>query len=134
MFCKVYYTKQFQTVPTSKVESEFWRLVNSTDDEVVVKYGADVHSMDQGSGFPMKTEDDKEITVCIDTAWILHYSIIFVLLFVIQLLDTALYYIIIFFLSLLSNGVTQMLITTHGYCTSLIHCTSLIYSCTISAL
>ena len=82
-------------MPTSKVESEFWRLVNSTDDEVVVKYGADVHSMDQGSGFPMKTEDDKEITVCIDTAWILHYTIIFVLLFVIPLLDTALYYIII---------------------------------------
>ena len=46
-------------VPTSKVEREFWRLVNSTDDEMVVKYGADVHSMDQGSGFPMKSDDDQ---------------------------------------------------------------------------
>ena len=97
-------------MPTSKVESEFWRLVNSTDDEVVVKYGADVHSMDQGSGFPMKTEDDKEITVCIDTAWILHYSIILWIL----------HYII-------------LLLLLFSY-TSLIHCTSLIYSCAISAL
>ena len=43
-----------QKVPCATVEKEFWRLVNSIEDEVVVKYGADVHVMEVGSGFPTK--------------------------------------------------------------------------------
>lgn len=39
-------------VPTELVESEFWRIVSSIDEDVVVEYGADLHSMDHGSGFP----------------------------------------------------------------------------------
>lgn len=37
-------------VPTSTVEKEFWRVVSSLDEDVTVEYGADLHSMDHGSG------------------------------------------------------------------------------------
>ena len=39
-------------VPIRMVEKEFWRIVSSIDEDVVVEYGADLHSMDHGSGFP----------------------------------------------------------------------------------
>lgn len=42
-------------VPTSLVEKEFWRIVSSIDEDVTVEYGADLHTMDHGSGFPTKT-------------------------------------------------------------------------------
>ncbi|XP_069362582.1 lysine-specific demethylase 5 isoform X2 [Maniola hyperantus] len=42
-------------VPTSTVEREFWRVVSSMDEDVTVEYGADLHSMDHGSGFPTKS-------------------------------------------------------------------------------
>lgn len=45
----------FQMVPTSTVEKEFWRIVSSIDEDVTVEYGADLHTMDHGSGFPTKT-------------------------------------------------------------------------------
>lgn len=41
-------------VPCEMVEKEFWRLVNSLEEDVAVQYGADIHAMDQGSGFPTK--------------------------------------------------------------------------------
>ena len=47
-----------QMVPCSTVEKEFWRLVHSIGEDVVVQYGADVHAMEMGSGFP--TEKDKD--------------------------------------------------------------------------
>lgn len=40
-------------VPTELVEREFWRLVSSIEEDVTVEYGADIHSKDFGSGFPM---------------------------------------------------------------------------------
>ena len=33
-------------------EREFWRIVSSIDEDVTVEYGADLHTMDHGSGFP----------------------------------------------------------------------------------
>lgn len=39
-------------VPCSAVEMEFWRLVNCIEEDVVVEYGADIHSSECGSGFP----------------------------------------------------------------------------------
>lgn len=36
------------------VEKEFWRLVSSLEEDVCVLYGADIHAMDMGSGFPTK--------------------------------------------------------------------------------
>ena len=58
-----------QMVPCSVVEKEFWRLVNCIEEDVVVEYGADVHALDMGSGFPthankeMFPEEEVEVTV-----------------------------------------------------------------------
>lgn len=41
-------------VPTELVEKEFWRLVSSIEEDVIVEYGADISSKDVGSGFPMR--------------------------------------------------------------------------------
>ncbi|GAA57439.1 lysine-specific demethylase 5C, partial [Clonorchis sinensis] len=41
-----------QDVPCSVVEQEFWRIVQEYNDDIVVEYGADIHSSTQGSGFP----------------------------------------------------------------------------------
>lgn len=40
--------------PTELVEKEFWRLVSSIEEDVIVEYGADISSKDFGSGFPVK--------------------------------------------------------------------------------
>lgn len=40
-------------VPTEVVEKEFWRLVSSIEEDVTVEYGADIHSREFGSGFPV---------------------------------------------------------------------------------
>ena len=45
-------------VPTPLVEREFWRIVSSIDEDVTVEYGADLHTMDHGSGFPTKSTPD----------------------------------------------------------------------------
>ncbi|KAJ8889467.1 hypothetical protein PR048_008966 [Dryococelus australis] len=49
-----YFRMPAHTVPTQVVEREFWRLVSSIDEDVTVEYGADLHTMDHGSGFPTK--------------------------------------------------------------------------------
>lgn len=41
-------------VPPERIEKEFWRLVTTIDEDVAVQYGADIHSLNQGSGFPTK--------------------------------------------------------------------------------
>lgn len=43
-----------QLIPTEMAEREFWRIVSSIDEDVTVEYGADLHTMDHGSGFPTK--------------------------------------------------------------------------------
>lgn len=43
-----------QCVPTEVVEKEFWRIVSTLDADITVEYGADLHSVDHGSGFPTK--------------------------------------------------------------------------------
>ncbi|XP_038219317.1 lysine-specific demethylase lid isoform X1 [Zerene cesonia] len=50
-----YFNMPVHMVPTSTVEREFWRVVSSIDEDVTVEYGADLHSMDHGSGFPTKS-------------------------------------------------------------------------------
>ncbi|XP_045649758.1 lysine-specific demethylase 5D isoform X4 [Ursus americanus] len=42
-------------VPTELVEKEFWRLVSSIEEDVTVEYGADIHSKEFGSGFPVSS-------------------------------------------------------------------------------
>ena len=59
------------------VEKEFWRLVSSIDDDVMVEYGADLHTLEHGSGFPMReTTDDPE-----DEVFSLVHSILFNVIF-----------------------------------------------------
>ncbi|XP_030049893.1 lysine-specific demethylase 5C isoform X4 [Microcaecilia unicolor] len=48
-----YFNMPVHMVPTEVVEKEFWRLVNSIEEDVTVEYGADIHSKEFGSGFPM---------------------------------------------------------------------------------
>lgn len=46
-------------VPADDVEREFWRLTRAVDDDVVVEYGADLSTMEKGSGFPTKVRPFK---------------------------------------------------------------------------
>ncbi|KAG8236043.1 hypothetical protein J437_LFUL015643 [Ladona fulva] len=57
-----YFHKPVHHVETHHVESEFWKLVSSIDHDVTVLYGADLHTMDLGSGFP--TVNHSELLPC----------------------------------------------------------------------
>lgn len=50
-----YFGMSGHLVPTSVAEKEFWRIISSVEEDVTVEYGADLHSMDHGSGFPTKS-------------------------------------------------------------------------------
>lgn len=56
-----YFNMPVHLVPTSLVEREFWRIVSSIDEDVTVEYGADLHTMDHGSGFPTKETVSKVV-------------------------------------------------------------------------
>ncbi|KAA8580042.1 hypothetical protein FQN60_005577 [Etheostoma spectabile] len=47
-----YFNMPVHMVPTELVEKEFWRLVSSIEEDVIVEYGADISSKEVGSGFP----------------------------------------------------------------------------------
>ncbi|XP_069759397.1 lysine-specific demethylase 5A isoform X3 [Narcine bancroftii] len=49
-----YFNMPVHMVPTELVEKEFWRLVSSIEEDVIVEYGADITSKEFGSGFPVK--------------------------------------------------------------------------------
>uniref|UniRef100_A0A3P8VVD3 [histone H3]-trimethyl-L-lysine(4) demethylase n=1 Tax=Cynoglossus semilaevis TaxID=244447 RepID=A0A3P8VVD3_CYNSE len=49
-----YFNQPVHMVPTELVEKEFWRLVSSIEEDVIVEYGADISSKDVGSGFPIR--------------------------------------------------------------------------------
>uniref|UniRef100_A0A672RLT5 [histone H3]-trimethyl-L-lysine(4) demethylase n=1 Tax=Sinocyclocheilus grahami TaxID=75366 RepID=A0A672RLT5_SINGR len=48
-----YFNMPVHMVPTELVEREFWRLVSNIEEDVTVEYGADIHSKEFGSGFPV---------------------------------------------------------------------------------
>ncbi|XP_059609734.1 lysine-specific demethylase 5-like [Phlebotomus argentipes] len=50
-----YFRMPVNRVPVDLVEYEFWRIVSSIDEDVTVEYGADLHTMDHGSGFPTRS-------------------------------------------------------------------------------
>ena len=45
-------------VSCEQAEREFWRLVNSIDEDVQVEYGADNPAGEVGSGFPTEKNRD----------------------------------------------------------------------------
>uniref|UniRef100_A0A7N5ZXX3 [histone H3]-trimethyl-L-lysine(4) demethylase n=1 Tax=Anabas testudineus TaxID=64144 RepID=A0A7N5ZXX3_ANATE len=49
-----YFNMPVHMVPTELVEKEFWRLVSSIEEDVIVEYGADISSKEVGSGFPIR--------------------------------------------------------------------------------
>uniref|UniRef100_A0A4W5KHK1 [histone H3]-trimethyl-L-lysine(4) demethylase n=1 Tax=Hucho hucho TaxID=62062 RepID=A0A4W5KHK1_9TELE len=49
-----YFNMPVHMVPTELVEKEFWRLVSSIEEDVIVEYGADISSKEGGSGFPVR--------------------------------------------------------------------------------
>lgn len=51
-FKSKYFNMPVHLVPTDKVEQEYWKIVSSIDSTVIAEYGADLHTMDHGSGFP----------------------------------------------------------------------------------
>ncbi|XP_012946958.1 lysine-specific demethylase 5A isoform X2 [Aplysia californica] len=53
-----YFKMPVHRVTTQQVEREFWRLVQSLEENVMVQYGADIHAMEMGSGFPTKNTED----------------------------------------------------------------------------
>ncbi|XP_061074889.1 lysine-specific demethylase 5C isoform X2 [Conger conger] len=65
-----YFNMPVHMVPTELVEREFWRLVSSIEEDVTVEYGADIHSKDFGSGFPMNngkrqlSKEEEEYASC----------------------------------------------------------------------
>ena len=50
-----YFRMPVHKISNATVEEEFWKIVADIDEKVVVEYGADLHSMDHGSGFPLKS-------------------------------------------------------------------------------
>jgi len=47
-----YFNMPLHLIPMSLVEKEYWRILDNIDEDVMVEYGADLHTMDHGSGFP----------------------------------------------------------------------------------
>nr|KAG5711307.1 hypothetical protein BaRGS_006004 [Batillaria attramentaria] len=70
-FKSTFFNMPVHKVTTQMVEKEFWRLVSSLEEDVCVLYGADIHAMEMGSGFPTKNTpnlmpEDKEY---INSGW-----------------------------------------------------------------
>lgn len=53
-----YFKMPVHRVTTSQVEREFWRLLHTLEENVMVQYGADIHAIEMGSGFPTKNTED----------------------------------------------------------------------------
>ncbi|XP_047123479.1 lysine-specific demethylase 5A isoform X1 [Hydra vulgaris] len=69
-FKEDYFSMPPHEVPLHVVEKEFWRLVHSIDENLCVEYGADLHTKDLGSGFPLANNtDNPEDQVYIDSPW-----------------------------------------------------------------
>ncbi|KAL0277355.1 UNVERIFIED_CONTAM: hypothetical protein PYX00_004677 [Menopon gallinae] len=63
-----YFNMPVHMVPSNLIEKEFWRIVSSIDEDVTVEYGADLHTMDHGSGFPTKISVEEMATCEVEYA------------------------------------------------------------------
>merc|ERR1719340_161659 len=65
-----YFNMPLHLIPMSLVEREYWRILENIDEDVMVEYGADLHTMDHGSGFPtlsskhLSKEDEQYALSC----------------------------------------------------------------------
>ncbi|CAG0920420.1 unnamed protein product [Notodromas monacha] len=53
-----YFSKSIPDISVDEVEKEYWKIVQTVDTEVEVEYGADLHTLEHGSGFPKEVVDD----------------------------------------------------------------------------
>lgn len=56
-FKSKYFNMPVHMISTDSVEKEFWRIVSAVNEDVTVEYGADLHSVEHGSGFPTKNSE-----------------------------------------------------------------------------
>ena len=65
-----YFNMPVHLIPTTLLEKEYWRILENIDEDVMVEYGADLHTMDHGSGFPtlsskhLSKEDEQYALSC----------------------------------------------------------------------
>ena len=66
-----YFNMPVHLIPTTLVEKEYWRILDNIDEDVMVEYGADLHTMDHGSGFPTMSSKNlsKEDEVYAKSEW-----------------------------------------------------------------
>ncbi len=50
-----YFKKPHDQVTNEECEKEFWRILASPNESVAVEYGADLHTLEVGSGFPTRS-------------------------------------------------------------------------------
>jgi len=55
-----HFQKAASLVRSDEVQREFWRLVDSEEDSMIVEYGADIHSIKKGSGFPRMCDQNRK--------------------------------------------------------------------------
>jgi len=55
-----HFQKAASLVRSDEVQREFWRLVDSEEDNMIVEYGADIHSIKKGSGFPRMCDQNRK--------------------------------------------------------------------------
>ena len=51
-FKENYFKNRTETITSDEIEKEFWRILASPNESVAVEYGADLHTLETGSGFP----------------------------------------------------------------------------------
>ncbi len=57
-----YFKKPHNMVTGDECERAFWRILSSAEESISVEYGADLHTMITGSGFPTRSSKDKSQT------------------------------------------------------------------------
>ncbi|CAF0835944.1 unnamed protein product [Brachionus calyciflorus] len=58
-FKSEYFRKSLDEITPEECENEFWKILSNPDEVVEVEYGADLHTLETGSGFPTKSHKGK---------------------------------------------------------------------------
>ena len=71
-FKSEYFGRKTREVSLDECEREFWRILASPDETVEVEYGADLHTLETGSGFPTKSNRGRykeTLDAYVDSPW-----------------------------------------------------------------